>query len=449
MKKIYAFFAAALMSVSLFAVPDQVPTASVLQNAGYNPGANVVLCLYFDEAPCNPVVLAGNYAETDNWSLDPEKAKVFKALPNYEGWYAVEFPWKDGVMAKPVQLKKLSDDPETYDTGCWDYQSGDPAAWEPMDGSEIATIESENGNESKVSYGGKGAYIYELKYWKAHKSPCVYIPKYNYTIYLFDPECESNDFAPAIIGDFDSWKGTPMSQTTYEGDLAYMYVLTDEADHKIKFREASSTDWSNQLQYKDSLGNWQDFADYLLPPVVTGTDTTIVFDYYNPEKYRYPLCGITYYDVEITAILPAGAPAAGVELMGSFKGGVWDGEGLLMEKDATTGAYKATIKANEMNEFKFRELGNWDNQIQVSEDGGETWAVAGNFKVGEEMEQEGEKMVINLDLSDPTEYKWTISSEEGIENIVLTEKAQKVVVDGAVYIIRDNKMFNIHGAQVR
>ena len=39
--------------------------------------------------------------------------------------------------------------------------------------------------------------------------------------------------------------------------------------------------------------------------------------------------------------------------------------------------------------------------------------------------------------------------EQGIENIVLTEKAQKVVVDGAVYVIRDNKMFNIHGAQVR
>ena len=40
-------------------------------------------------------------------------------------------------------------------------------------------------------------------------------------------------------------------------------------------------------------------------------------------------------------------------------------------------------------------------------------------------------------------------AEEGIENIVLTEKAQKVVVDGAVYIVRDNKMFNLQGAQVR
>jgi len=38
---------------------------------------------------------------------------------------------------------------------------------------------------------------------------------------------------------------------------------------------------------------------------------------------------------------------------------------------------------------------------------------------------------------------------QGIENVVLTEKAQKVVVDGAIYIIRDNKLFNLQGAQVR
>ena len=38
---------------------------------------------------------------------------------------------------------------------------------------------------------------------------------------------------------------------------------------------------------------------------------------------------------------------------------------------------------------------------------------------------------------------------QGIENIVLTKKAQKVVVDGVVYIIRDNKMFDILGTQVK
>ena len=44
-----------------------------------------------------------------------------------------------------------------------------------------------------------------------------------------------------------------------------------------------------------------------------------------------------------------------------------------------------------------------------------------------------------------------ISADEaqGIENVVLTEKAQKVVVDGVVYIVRDNKMYTIQGTQVR
>jgi len=45
--------------------------------------------------------------------------------------------------------------------------------------------------------------------------------------------------------------------------------------------------------------------------------------------------------------------------------------------------------------------------------------------------------------------KCTLSAAQGIENVVLTEKIQKVVVDGAVYVIRDNKMFNVLGTQVR
>lgn len=42
-----------------------------------------------------------------------------------------------------------------------------------------------------------------------------------------------------------------------------------------------------------------------------------------------------------------------------------------------------------------------------------------------------------------------LEKTQGIENIELTEKVQKVVVDGVIYIIRDNKMFNVQGTQVR
>ncbi len=38
---------------------------------------------------------------------------------------------------------------------------------------------------------------------------------------------------------------------------------------------------------------------------------------------------------------------------------------------------------------------------------------------------------------------------EGIENIELTKDVQKVMVDGVMYIVRDGKMFNVQGAQVR
>lgn len=50
------------------------------------------------------------------------------------------------------------------------------------------------------------------------------------------------------------------------------------------------------------------------------------------------------------------------------------------------------------------------------------------------------------EIVDGTMYK---VAELGIENVVLTEQAQKVMVDGIIYIVRDNKMFNIHGTQVR
>lgn len=39
--------------------------------------------------------------------------------------------------------------------------------------------------------------------------------------------------------------------------------------------------------------------------------------------------------------------------------------------------------------------------------------------------------------------------EEGIENVVLTKQAKKVVVDGSIFVIRDSKMFNLQGARVR
>jgi hypothetical protein len=39
--------------------------------------------------------------------------------------------------------------------------------------------------------------------------------------------------------------------------------------------------------------------------------------------------------------------------------------------------------------------------------------------------------------------------KQAIENIVLTEKVNKVLMDGVIYIVRDGKLYNLQGAQVR
>ena len=46
-------------------------------------------------------------------------------------------------------------------------------------------------------------------------------------------------------------------------------------------------------------------------------------------------------------------------------------------------------------------------------------------------------------------YEFFDDSEEAIENVVLTEKAQKVVIDGNVFVIRDNKLYNLQGTKIR
>lgn len=89
---------------------------------------------------------------------------------------------------------------------------------------------------------------------------------------------------------------------------------------------------------------------------------------------------------------------------------------------------------------------------------GDSYAQPGedSFDLAEMLEQLGEGdfvlIVYGCDggvTTPAVAFAFTLSAEQGIENIVLTEKVQKVVVDGAVYVIRDNKMFNVLGTQVR
>ena len=554
MKKIYAFFAAVLMSAALFATPENVPTVQDLA-AKYDVANNVVLCCYFDSTACNPVVLAGSY---NGWSDDPEKCVLFEALEGFDGWFVAEVKYEDGIQAKPLQLNDGSFDG-------WDYQAGDKGAWIYLGGKEADVQGGSYGGEANVTYPEAGAYIYEIAYWKNHNNPCKPIIKHKYSIYLLPPFCEKNDqyFVPAIAGKFNGWKFQALDMKDYEGKVAYGIVVEAAEGAEYKFTD-KTFGYDNQYQWlKAEDESWQNWDNFKFPEATQ--DTTLVYDWSDNDSNRYAMCNADIYTVTIKALLPEGAPEAGVEIMGTFiESSNWE-EPVLLEYDAEEEVYTATVKGIEASQFKFREAGTWDNEILYFDE--EKWDVAPNFKFGEEWEFDKESLTatIELDLSDPAEYKWKVINEEveyvvmrvnlptencpdaveldvdedhawatehldngwwfieleatasqsfrftsidgsvvlekydaadntwaaltnelvfgelwqedtykgvpckmiddydisdpamyrwaaapeGIENIVLTEKAKKVVVDGAIYIVRDNKMFNIHGAQVR
>ena len=56
-------------------------------------------------------------------------------------------------------------------------------------------------------------------------------------------------------------------------------------------------------------------------------------------------------------------------------------------------------------------------------------------------------MLTDIEIAQGAEL--TLLATEGIEEVVLTENVQKVMVDGVLYIVRDNKMYNVQGVQVR
>lgn len=436
MKKFYAIIAAALVSVSLFAAPTKVPTANDLA-AKYDVATKVVLCCYFDVAPCNDIVLAGSY---NGWTSDVSKCEVFEELDGFDGWWVAQVNWVEGIQAKPLQLGNDG----TFDG--WDFQAGDPQAWIKQGDGKDAEIVGGYDDEANVTYPEAGAYIYEIAYWKLHHDPCGEVKDHDYKLVLFPPKCEENedDFVPAVAGGFNDWSFEPMSKGFHEGKIAYIYEVHAVEGKEFKFTDATFG-WANQYQYKDEAGNWQNFGNSVLDE-----KEVRVFDYSNTDNYRYPLCGVEIMDVDFAIIVPDGAPEAGVELMGDFIGGDNFAKGVQME--LVDGKYTASVRGVATNKFKLRETSNWDNQIQIWDESKEEWVNNdSNWQFDEEWEEGASagRMLIDLDWSDPKEFRWPEAGPQGIKNVTLSEKAHKVVVDGVLYIVRDNKMFNVQGGQVR
>ncbi len=450
MKKLFAFVAAALFSVATFASREAVPSDADL--AAYATGT-YTMCIY-NEGVCNGIVLNGTYA---GWPNDADHAKLlnFVEVKGFEGWYVVS--WNDttgaeakdgGVQAKPIQL----DGSGNFN---WAYQLGPDA--EKIRGTELPDkpIINPNGAEVDIKNIQPGILVIDVKSWK--NDPCTAI-YHVYNITFISPDCNDEDFiTPAISGDFNGWAQEAMTMNelkTKERQNAslpgavFEYSVKAAEDSEFKFRSAEEwgKDWTNELKEYDAENDaWQGFSGAGVVVknekgnFVLGEETDLVFDLGDPAKYSWTNCEKpeVYEEKEFDyTINVTNAPVCGeavLAIVGSYAACNWTvANAVAVENGA------AALHAKNTDEFKFvdKSTGDFSNEVKG-------FAQTTFHKA--DLADGTEDGVIAIDLAEAQ----FAACAQGIENITLTENAQKVVVDGVLYIVRDNKMFNVQGTQVR
>ena len=445
MKKIYAILVAACMSISLFA---QQPTQADLQS--YMEDGYYVACF---QAPagstCNDIYWMGEYCGW-NISSDLEDLVQCEPLTGFAGWYVAKVPAENGDDGKPIQLNECG-------KMTWDVQPSN-APINVIAGS-VVVDSKDNGESDLKDWSTTEPTIISITSWKNDYNPCELVCEAQaYTIRVYPPYCEAHDdWEPTIKGSFNQWgdaitmefKGSYFEYVSEPVTASFEFKFNNDAagswDHQFEMYDAENDTWHNiPAEGNLTLANAAQFG--------TVVGNTLTFDFSDDELFRYAGCDdepedTTKYYTVIWVNVPAGAPEAGVEIIGTFDS--WGGTAMEL---LNTGWYFAQLNVTAGDEFKFREAGTWENELVhwVATE----WKALDNTKFkdvpgwGEETTYKGTPCyALEIDLSE--DYIWKANIPEGIENVTLTEKAQKVVIDGVLYIIRDNKLYNVQGTQVR
>ena len=442
MKKLFAFVAVALFSVATFASREVVPSDADLASYATK---TYTMCIYNDGA-CNGIVLNGTYA---GWPNDADHATLldFVAVDGFEGWYVVS--WDDatdpadaengGVQAKPIQL----DGSGLFN---WAYQLGPDA--ELIRGT-ADLLSANNGTEVDIKNIQPGIVVIDVKSWKTNPCNAVY---HVYNVTFISPDCNDEDFVvPAISGDFNNWAQQALTLNELEtakrqdaglpgGVFEISIKAAEGSEFKFRSAEEWGKNWTNELkEYNAEEDAWAAYNGGA--NLVLGEQTDLEFDLGDPTLYSWNNCEkpIEIEEKEFDyAITVANAPVCGeavLAIVGGFEACGWT---VANAVEVQNGA--AALHAKNTDEFKFldKSTGDWSNEVQGF---AQTTFYAADLADG------AEDGAIAIDLADA--YFTACAPEEGIENVTLTEKAHKVVVDGVLYIVRDNKMYNAQGAQVR
>ena len=450
MKKLFAFVATALVSVATFASREVVPTDADLASYATE---TYTMCIYNDGA-CNGIVLNGTFTAPTlgaNWSTSVEDLLKFVAVDGFSGWYVVS--WNDttgaaeadgGVQAKPIQL----DGSGNFN---WDYQLGPDA--ELIRGT-AELLSANNGSEVDIKNIQPGIVVIDVKSWKNNPCTAVY---HVYNITVISPDCNDEDFiTPAISGGFNGWaqealtlnelKTAERQQQNLPGAV-FEYSVKAAEGSEFKFRSAEEwgKDWTNELKEYDAENDaWNGFNGG--NNLVLGEETNLVFDLGDPAKYSWTNCEKpeVYEEKEFDyTINVANAPVCGeavLAIVGGYAACNWTvANAVAVENGA------AALHAKNTDEFKFLDKSKVLDEDPENDWSNEVKGFAQTTFHKADIADGTEDGVIAIDLAEAQ----FAECAQGIENITLTEKAHKVVVDGVLYIVRDNKMFNVQGTQVR
>ena len=453
MKKIYAILVAAVMSVSLFAAPTQADLQSYMEEGYY------VACFQAPAATtCKDIYWVGEYGE--GWTVNSDLADYVKceALTGANaGWYVAKVPADKGTNGKPIQLNECG-------KLTWDVQPG------PVDGKPTELVAGEvtitaNGAEYNLEgWSTTEPTIITIGAWKNDYDPCSkQCAQQSYTIRIYPPFCEYLDeLEPTVMGSINNWAGA----LTMEFKGSYFELVTEPVsdNFEFKFNNDAAGSWDHEFQVynaeNDTWGNVPASGNFSL---TNGTEfytydeanRILTFDFSDDTKYQYKGCD-PEEEAEYTVLrinLPAANCPEAVEIIGTFDN--WEGTAM---EHLNTGSWLVELEAKASQYFKFRSAGLWPDaggsEIELYDAENDKWKTIGDgeFKFGKLWSDDTYKgdpcKMIELDWSDPAVARWSVAGE-GVEDIVLTVKAQKVMVDGVLYIVRDNKLFTVQGAQVR
>ena len=251
-----------------------------------------------------------------------------------------------------------------------------------------------------------------------------------------------------LAGSMNGWQADAgyMLEANPETEGEYMLSLTlAEGDQfKVIGVEGETTTW-----YPDGMDN-----NYVVDADHAGEATV----YFRPDGQGGEGWHYGYYYVQVIprvlenvvlgALLPEnGKPENGVNLVGTFSD-----EPMATEVIEETGGYIAIFEADGRDTFTFVDADDEDNYLVMRNAAGE-WVPA-VFTFEEEWEDDTWKgdpvKMIDMDLTDNSKYAWSTDIPEGLENVT-TDKAQstKVMINGMLYIVRDGKMYNVLGTEMK